>query len=432
MRGLARLLMGAFFREVEVEAAGNLPLDGPTVVVANHQNGLVDGLLLISALDRYPRFLGKSTLWRILPLRPFLALAGVVPVYRSVDGEATSRNRAAFETSRRLLSSRGMVAVFPEGISHDEATLQPLRTGAARIALGAGVEDGAPGVTVVPVGLTYDAKARFRSRALVRVGEPIPVDRWARAYLADAHAAARDLTEHIADGLRAVSPAYESWRQADDLGRMARVAVRLDAGEVDLATQDDVTRALAAADADDPDRLADLRTAFAAYERDLAQLGLTDEQVVSSHQARQSLLADAGTAVEVAVSLPPAIVGAAIHLVPYQIMKRVGRRPANEGMKATVKLLGCFFLFIAVYVSLGVLVGQRFGVAAGVGALAAAPVCGYVTVRVGDRLNRLNGRRDGIRAVRRRDGAMATVLADRHEVARLVGGLVGRVVRTTH
>ena len=66
------------------------------------------------------------------------------------------------------------MAIFPEGISHDEASLQPLRTGAARIALEA-ADDGTEDVVTLAVGLVYDAKARFRSRALVRVGQPIPV-----------------------------------------------------------------------------------------------------------------------------------------------------------------------------------------------------------------------------------------------------------------
>ena len=135
MTALARLLVRVFFRSIEVEGGDRLPASGPVVLVANHTNGLVDGLLLMATLRRYPRFLGKSTLFKIPPLWPFLKLAGVIPVYRTIDAEAGDHNVSAFATSHALLQRGGMVAVFPEGISHDEPTLQPLKTGAARIAL---------------------------------------------------------------------------------------------------------------------------------------------------------------------------------------------------------------------------------------------------------------------------------------------------------
>jgi glycerol-3-phosphate O-acyltransferase/dihydroxyacetone phosphate acyltransferase len=91
MVGLARLLVHIFFRRVEVEHGERIGTDQPTVVVINHRNGLVDGLLLMAALGRYPRFLGKSTLFHNPLLWPFLKLAGVIPVYpipgRGVDLE---------------------------------------------------------------------------------------------------------------------------------------------------------------------------------------------------------------------------------------------------------------------------------------------------------------------------------------------------------
>jgi glycerol-3-phosphate O-acyltransferase / dihydroxyacetone phosphate acyltransferase len=181
MRGLARLLVRIFFRRIEVEGLDRLPVAGATVIVANHINGLVDALLLMATLPRFPRFLGKSTLFKILPLWPFLKLAGVVPVYRAKDGESTARNESSFRTCRLLLAAGAQVALFPEGISHDESMLQPLKPGAARIALGAAADDGVAGVRIVPVGLSYDAKARFRSRALVHVGVADDADRWRRA-----------------------------------------------------------------------------------------------------------------------------------------------------------------------------------------------------------------------------------------------------------
>lgn len=97
------------------------------------------------------------------------------------------------------------MAIFPEGISHDLPALQPLRTGAARVALRAS-HDGVPGVVTVAVGLVYDEKQRFRSRALVRVGEPQSTDCWMDAYRRDDRGAVRSLTDDLAERLRRVQP----------------------------------------------------------------------------------------------------------------------------------------------------------------------------------------------------------------------------------
>src|ERR1700722_8269545 len=116
MGALAAILVHVFFRRVELEHGEAVVPGVPTVLVANHTNGLVDALLLMAALGRYPRFLGKLTLFKILPLWPFLKPAGVVPVYRSKDGESPSKNAAAFAMGRRILAQGAIVAVFPEGI----------------------------------------------------------------------------------------------------------------------------------------------------------------------------------------------------------------------------------------------------------------------------------------------------------------------------
>ena len=351
MTALARLLVRVFFRSIEVEGGDRLPASGPVVLVANHTNGLVDGLLLMTALRRYPRFLGKSTLFKIPPLWPFLKLAGVIPVYRTIDAEAGDHNVSAFAVSHALLEQGGMVAVFPEGISHDEPALQPLKTGAARIALEAAHGGGADGLVTVAVGLVYDAKARFRSRALVRVGAPVGMAQWAESYRRDERATARAVTEDLAVQLARVNPGYTSWAQAEQLARLAAVVVRSPDGsgaaEVALADQVEVAARLAAVQDASPASLRPLFVDFAAYERDLALLGVNDAQLVARHRQRRLRLSIVGAALELILAVPVAIIGVAVHVVPFEIMKQAGKRPTNEGIKATVKLLGCLVLFAA-------------------------------------------------------------------------------------
>jgi glycerol-3-phosphate O-acyltransferase / dihydroxyacetone phosphate acyltransferase len=419
MTSLARVLIRVFFRSIEIEDGEHLPASGPVVVVANHTNGLVDGLLLMAALRRYPRFLGKSTLFKIPFLWPFLKLAGVIPVYRAIDAVAGDGNVSAFATSHELLRRGGVVAVFPEGISHDEVTLQPLRTGAARISLEAVDAGGAEQLVTVAVGLVYDAKARFRSRALVRVGEPVEMAQWVNDYRRDERATVRAVTKDVAVQLERVNPSFSSWAQATQLSWISELVVRAPRGDsladVGLADTVAVASRLAARQDECPEALQTLFSDFATYERDLELLGVSDAQMVAGSH-RQRRLSVAWSALKVLVALPFAALGALVHVIPFQIMKQVGKRPTNEGIKATVKLLGCSVLFVATYAVLAVLVGRAYGAWAGLAAAIAAPLCGAVTVQFLDRVRRMGGVAAGYRIIRAHRNLLGPVLAHRAAV----------------
>jgi hypothetical protein len=269
------------------------------------------------------------------------------------------------------------------------------------------------------VGLTYDAKARFRSRALVRLGQPALVQGWAGDYAQDPHGAVRRLTDELAEQLNTVSPPYASWDQAERLGRIADVVARRPEGslpdEVALADRAEVADELAQAEQRGVST-ADLLAASGEYERDLTLLGLTDAQVAAQYPRGRLRRTLVWSILKVVLSVPFAALGFVIHVVPFQLMKLIAKRPSNEGIKATVKLLGCFVLFTIVYVVIGVLVGRAYGPWAGLAAAVVAPLCGYLTVRLAERVRRIGGLLEGYRTVKDRRDVIATVVAHRADV----------------
>jgi 1-acyl-sn-glycerol-3-phosphate acyltransferase len=229
---LARLAVRLATRRLEVIDGDRIPRDRPVLLVANHFNGFADPLVVVTVLGRLPRFLAKATLWRLLPLRPLLVLAGIIPVHRRVDGGGGDANDRSFAAAEKALRGRQTVAIFPEGITHDEPRLAELRTGAARIALGARAA-GATGLAVVPVGLLFEDKVAIRTRVLARVGRPIDLDATVAQLLEPGapddesnREAVRRLTELVTERLREVTPDYDDRWEHAELGLAADVALR--------------------------------------------------------------------------------------------------------------------------------------------------------------------------------------------------------------
>lgn len=202
------LVTRVFFRTVEVVGEANVPDTGPVIFVGNHPNSLIDPVMVLTSTPRRVAFAAKDTLFEAPLLRFLLRAVGAVPIKRRQDhgGEegAPLDNSAAFAALFDVLKGGGAFGIFPEGISHSRSELAPLKTGAARIALGAAAE-GVP-VQIVPCGLSYRRRERLRGRALLQFGAPIVVDEArVEAFRDDEREAARALTAEIDLSLRSLT-----------------------------------------------------------------------------------------------------------------------------------------------------------------------------------------------------------------------------------
>ncbi len=428
---LTLLVLRWFFRRVEVDGRERLPQGRPVLVVANHSNGLIDPVLLVHTLGRMPRFIAKAALWRPWWVRPFLAAAGMIPVARPQDQPDTSDNRRTFSTTHDVLRKGGTVGLFPEGVAHDEPHLAPIRTGAARIALGARAA-GAPGLTILPIGLAFDDKIGLRSRALARVGEPIDLDADLPEILGDDltaseddTAAVRRLTEVIEQRLRAVAPDYADRREARVLARAAEIwhrsrdehrHSRQPIGEVALSDQERLARRLRQAP---PHTRARIMDAVARYNLDLDLTGLRDHQIAAGYTPLQVLTGFARTALIVAVLAPLWVPGLIVNVVPYQLANLSGLAMRNPVMKGTLRVLVALAVFPITW-AIVLLLADVETLWIGAGLLALMPLAGVVAAGIMERLVRaLRAWRGWLGLVERR-ALLDEVRVDRDRLLALV------------
>ncbi|MEZ4215340.1 MAG: lysophospholipid acyltransferase family protein [Myxococcota bacterium] len=395
---LAHAVLRVFFRRVEVVGGEHVPPRGPVVFVGNHGNALVDPFAAIAFLPRVPRFLAKSTLWRNPAVRPLLALAGSIPVYRAQDGTDTSRNEATFARCFEVLEQGGAIALFPEGISHDEPALQPLKTGAARIALGAARRPRSRAVAVVPVGLTFEDKPRFRSRVLVRVGPPIDLAPFVARADADERDAVRALTDAIREALAGVVLEYASWDDARLVDAAVDVFARTsDAaampGRGGLGERFSLRQRFGAAyerlRAREPARVDAVRAEVERYLARLERLGVRDDQLMARYPRREVLRYLRGRVPWLPLWLPVAGIGLVLNYVPYRAAGLVANLVRDTpDQPATFKLLGGFFLFPVAWGALAWW-ASRFGAAAALYAFALAPATGWAALLFHERTESL-------------------------------------------
>jgi 1-acyl-sn-glycerol-3-phosphate acyltransferase len=385
-----RLVLRIFFRGIEIVGLDNLPPGRPLVLVANHVNGLIDAVLLLGALPVFPRTLAKSTLWSNPLVRPFANLAGSIPVYRHQDKVDTAQNEATFRRCHDLLAAGGALALFPEGKSHSEPALQPLKTGIARIVLGAEQAHPGLGTRILPVGFTFDAKETFRSRVLVRLGEPLdPAPELAAGGIGNPDAV-RALTARVGDALENVTLNYASWEDAHLIARAAEIWGRDEVelpGRRALAEAFPIQRAVIEG-AEElrrrfPDRVAAVADAVRSYDRLLHAFHLRDDQVAAAYPASPVVRFVLVALLRLLIHLPLAAAGTLLNWVPYRLVGALATRFAagSTDQIATYKLFGAVLLFPLTWTAAALLAVRWTGSWwAAPAVLLAAPLAGYAAL----------------------------------------------------
>ncbi len=397
------------FRSVEVVRPAGLPATGPQLWCASHFGALSDPIVLLHALERPPRFLAGDFLWRVPLLRRALVAVRAIPVRRTQDGGGAS-NRGMFAASIEALAEGDLVAIFPEGVATEGAQVAPLRTGAARIALGA-VDAGVVGVRVVPVGVHYQDRAALRHRVFVDVGEPLDLDAWCRVRVAGQRADAagpsdgdraedralvRALTDDLDRRLREVAPQFADLEQAHALHAAAAVAL----GGGPAAPPGWGRRAELAADLGRAP--AEARTAVVdavvGYREALAAAGLSDAEVAARDGGARTHRHVVATALLGLLLLPFALLGALLHAPLALLVAAAGRLRVAPPTLATilpvVALLGALLTWglTAWWLSghglvvLGDAAGWLARTLAVLQWLLVVPVWGWATLAVGERL----------------------------------------------
>ena len=409
LRAAATVALRWYYIDVVVQGSERIPARGPVVVASNHPNALVDALLVSTTLRRRVRLTAKATLFQNPLLAALLRTVGVVPLRRAKDelaarrdaSASVERNTESFRQVTEALVQGSVVLVFPEGISHDQPALAPLKTGAARMALAAS-NAGARGIRLLPLGLVFEQKERLRSRVLVRVGEPIDVDAWrsrtgsddANRLTADLDAALRHVTLNFASearaqravalaaALAAIADAPPALSQSPPYAAEAELARRIEAA----------TDVLENAPSSVTSQADEFIARLSALEVRLAARGIAMSDVRISPHLRHGAWFVVRESLIVAFALPVALLGRVVHWLPLRLARSLAMRPlAHDPSRdqPAMRTIVLGFGFVLVWYMLqAAIVARWLGGGAAVLWIVVLLLAGQIDFLLGDRLRR--------------------------------------------
>lgn len=397
-----------FFRRVEVIGRERVPRAGACLFVLNHPNALVDPAFLLCFAPRRVSFLAKSPLFRMPVIGFFVRALDSIPVYRKQDetGDTAALNRKTFERAAALLRRGGTIAICPEGASHSEPYLLPLKSGAARIALGAvSIKDESDSerasldLKIIPAGLYYTAKTTFRSGALLYFGEPIPVEPAEPDPDGEPpREAVRALSDRVADSMRSLTLNADRHEALAMVARAERIFSAADDEGEGVSLERELLRRRRFVEAyayhrqHSAERLEALERRVFAYEEELRQAGLEDPRqlspsTVADYARVRKLLA---RVVVFLLLLPAALAGAALHYPAYKLAGALATRFARQydDVLSTFKIAAALLLFPLTWGALGFVLYGFIGWWGVLAAFTLAPAAGYIALRTREEFGR--------------------------------------------
>jgi len=386
---LVRLALRIYFKHIEVTGLDNVPLNSPVIFVLNHPNALVDPVFLLCLAPRRVSFLAKAPLFQMPVIGYLVRELESLPVYRRQDeGQDVSKNQETFDAARRLLAKGGTIGICPEGVSHDDPGLKPIKTGAARISLAAVSTGEVLDLKIVPAGLYYTSKTSFRSSALLNFGEPIKVEPvQLEADGTPSREGVKVLSNRIERALRDVILDAEQQEALQMISRAERIfssdtAVDGENLTDELKLQRQFIKAYSVLQQREPERLRRLEVRIIRFDEELKQAGIDPEELSAPSSTLGVFLSIARRFAIFVLMLGPAILGAIVHYPAYRLGGYLATKLSqdSEDIISTIKIISAMLLFPLTWIVVAVVFYGMFGWMAAVATLSIIPLSGYVAI----------------------------------------------------
>lgn len=207
MRSYIRLALFFYYKKIEINYEVVLPPDQPTLLLGNHQNGLMDPLLIATRKGQFSYFLTRASVFQNQLAGPVLRSLLMLPVYRIRDGWTNlSKNTAIFKACSQLLYENKTITLFPEGDHNIKRQVRTLSKGFTRIIAEALEDYPDLAINLVPVGFNYKHAEKFADQVVLNFGTPLSstdynlhINASTLRLKQDVFNALTNLTTHIAD-----------------------------------------------------------------------------------------------------------------------------------------------------------------------------------------------------------------------------------------
>ncbi|GAB1309518.1 hypothetical protein KH5_22010 [Urechidicola sp. KH5] len=190
-----KLGLYAYYKNISVVGTEHIPKQGAVLFVCNHQNALIDPLLLATHTKRSLHFLTRAGVFGNAFLNKLFSSLQMLPIYRVRDGwQSLAKNQAIFDKCYNILAEEKSLLIFPEGSHNIIRRVRPLSKGFTRIVFGTLEKHPELQLQIVPVGMNFSSVSEHPSKVGIYFGAPILANNYLNKSNFDA---TKDLKEEV-------------------------------------------------------------------------------------------------------------------------------------------------------------------------------------------------------------------------------------------
>lgn len=190
-----------YFGKIKVAGLAHVPKDKPILFLSNHQNALLDALLIGVDCNRKPYYLTRADVFKNGTMSIVLDFFRLIPIYRIRDGrKSLKNNQAVFDYCADLLKNNNAILMFPEGSHNLKRRVRPLSKGFTRVLFSSLAAKPNLDIRIVPIGINYKDAVRFPDRVSLFFGKDIAVQDYYNA--TDLNTSIVQLKEVVSNSLK--------------------------------------------------------------------------------------------------------------------------------------------------------------------------------------------------------------------------------------